>query len=168
MSHTAHLESVVSTPLFCLIAFSKLSPTWTCKSQTWLQPSSSHVDVSLLLWRQWHHDDVRQMKNFRRWKKQWGSDTLLWNTYPVWFSMLVLNWTEIVHCRRNITFWLEEEYLGLCVSCISSISAVGQDNFFLKPTVQGEQETASAGELTEHVESNSYWKYHLSLAVEES
>lgn len=64
-------------------------------------------------------------------KKQWGSDTLLQNTDPVWFSVLVLNWTEIMHCRRNIPFWIEREYLGLCVFCMSANSAIGQDNFFL-------------------------------------
>lgn len=61
-------------------------------------------------------------EKFQEMKKHWGSDTLLRNTDPVWFSMLVLNWTEIVHCRRNITFWLEEEYLGLCFLHIFQLS----------------------------------------------
>lgn len=70
-------------------------------------------------------------EKFQVMKKQWGSDTLLRKTDPVWFSMLVLNWTEIVHSRRNILFQIESEYLGLCVFCMSANSAIGQDNFFL-------------------------------------
>jgi len=103
---------VVFTSCFCLIAFSKLAPTWTCKSQTWLQPSSFHSDVSLLLWRQWHYEDVRQMKNCR-WQK---SNQTHFSETQILFDFPRLFWTEQKLCiGEETSHFGEKGNIWICV-----------------------------------------------------
>lgn len=64
-------------------------------------------------------------------KKHRGSATLLWSTDPVWFSMLALDWAEIVHCRRNTPFWIERKHSGLCISAHLPAQPQGKIFFFL-------------------------------------